>query len=114
MHITTIGGGSVELTLEVNDGLANNFGTLHGGAIATIVDVVGTLALLSVDPHRAGVSVEMNQSFCAAAKVGDKLALTGTTLKYGKSLGFTQVEVRASTGVLVAVGRHTKMFPPAR
>ena len=29
---------------------------------------VGTLALLSKDPSRAGVSIEMNQSFCAAAK----------------------------------------------
>ena len=48
----------------------NGYGALHGGAISTIVDVVGTLALLSKDPSRAGVSIEMNQSFCAAAFLG--------------------------------------------
>ena len=118
MVCTRIGDGSVECTLEVTESLANNYGTLHGGAISTIVDVVGTLALLAVDPSRAGVSVEMNTSFCSAAKIGESLTLTGRTLRYGKSLGFTEIEVRkaASAGgappTLVATGRHTKMFPP--
>ena len=102
---------------------AQNYGTLHGGAISTIVDVVGTLALLSVDPSKAGVSVEMNQTFCSAAKVGEKLLVTGRSLRCGRSLAFAEVEVRKwPTGreaegalpPLVAVGRHTKMFPPAR
>ena len=96
MHCLAIGSGEVICDLTVNDELSNNYGvhacapttavmcviaapstafnrccvgTLHGGAISTIIDVVGTLALLSKDPSRAGVSIEMNQSFCAAAKV---------------------------------------------
>mmetsp|Transcript_59283 Transcript_59283/g.176088 ORF Transcript_59283/g.176088 Transcript_59283/m.176088 type:complete len:161 (+) Transcript_59283:151-633(+) len=118
MVCTAVGDGSVECTLEVTESLANNYGTLHGGAISTIVDVVGTLALLSVDPSRAGVSVEMSTSFCSAAKIGESLTLTGRTLRYGKSLGFTEIEVRKAASAegapptLVATGRHTKMFPP--
>ena len=153
MVCTSIGDGVVECELEVREPLANvrgalepttleesrlalqstslrtmrstaqNYGTLHGGAISTIVDVVGTMALLSVDPSKAGVSVEMNQTFCSAAAVGEKLSLTGRTLRYGRSLAFAEVEVRKwPTGrevegelpALVAVGRHTKMFPPAK
>ena len=111
--ITSIGDGRVEASLVVSDALANNYGTLHGAAIATVVDVVGTLALLSVDPTRAGVSIEMNQSFCSAAKVGQRLVLSGEVLKYGRSLAFTEVHLRKNgvAGPLVAVGRHTKMFP---
>jgi acyl-coenzyme A thioesterase 13 len=113
MMITSIGDGRVEASLVVSDALANNYGTLHGAAIATVVDVVGTLALLSVDPTRAGVSIEMNQSFCSAAKVGQRLVLSGEVLKYGRSLAFTEVHLRKNgvAGPLVAVGRHTKMFP---
>mmetsp|Transcript_41063 Transcript_41063/g.82315 ORF Transcript_41063/g.82315 Transcript_41063/m.82315 type:complete len:96 (+) Transcript_41063:271-558(+) len=84
--------------------------TLHGGAIALLVDVVGTLALLGRDPTRPGVSVEMNQSFCAAAKEGEQLLITGKVLRYGKKLGFTEVAIRTDADRLIAVGRHTKFF----
>ena len=113
--------------------------TLHGGATATLVDVVGTLALLGRDPTRPGISVEMcvprraafararatscpfpfgahrNQSFCAAAKKGERLHIVGTVLRYGRTLGFTEVAIRgwpqgAEEGRLYAVGRHTKFF----
>ena len=61
---------------------------------ATLVDVVGTMALLSRDAGRPGVSIEMSQTFCAAAKVGERVTVVGTVLKAGGRLGFTQVEVR--------------------
>ena len=96
-----------------------DYGTLHGGVIATLVDVVGTLALLGHDPTRPGVSVEMNQSFCAAAKEGTRLHLAGHVLRHGRTLGFTEVTIRAAQedgtpGKLVAIGRHTKAFPPSQ
>ena len=58
----SIGPEGVECALTVTPDLTNNYGTLHGGVTATLVDVVGTLALLGRDPLRPGVSVEM----CAA------------------------------------------------
>jgi acyl-coenzyme A thioesterase 13 len=115
LETTMIGPDGVECTLTVTPQLTNNYGTLHGGATATLVDIVGTLALLGRDPTRPGVSVEMNQSFCAAAKEGEQLLLSGQVLRYGRSLGFTEVTIRAqaangSPGKLIAIGRHTKMF----
>ena len=83
---------------------------------ASVVDVVGTLALLGRDPTRPGVSVEMNQSFCTAAACGEALSITGSVLRYGKTLGFTEVNIRVAgdqePGRLVATGRHTKYFVP--
>ena len=102
-------GGAVHATLRVSDRVANTYGTLHGGATATIVDVVGTMALLALDPLRAGVSVDINVSYVAAAKVGETVHIVGRTLRTGKRLGFTQVDItRSSDGALVATGRHTK------
>lgn len=109
MEIVRIDDGFVRCTITVTDGLLNSYGTLHGGALCTIVDIVGTLALLSKDASKAGVSVELNTSFVAAAKRGEALFLEGRVLKMGKRLGFTEVDVlRQSDGVLIATGRHTK------
>ena len=94
--------------------------TLHGGVTATLVDVVGTLALLGRDPTRAGVSVEMNQTFCAAAMEGSTIHITGSILSYRRTLGFTEVTIReepaadGTPGRVIAVGRHTKAFPQER
>jgi acyl-coenzyme A thioesterase 13 len=103
--------GEVECVLAVTDKLGNAYGTLHGGVITTLVDVVGTMALLSVDPLRAGVSVELSTSFVSAAKVGESVRVVGKVVKTGKSLGFTQVDIfRTSDGKPVATGRHTKFL----
>ncbi len=89
----------------------NAFESLHGGAVCLLIDVVGTLALLTKDATRPGVSVELNCSFLSPAMVGDEIEVTGRVLRYGKRLGFTQVDiVRVKDNKLVATGRHTKAF----
>ena len=121
MMVDAVASHGVQCRLLVTRARANNFGTLHGGCIATLVDVVGTLALLGHNPCRPGVSVEMNQSFLAAAKVDEVLNVQGRVLRYGRTLGFTEVTIRAvagdmestaalrgEEGRLVAIGRHTK------
>lgn len=111
MNVTKISLGAVTCELVVVPGLQNTYGTLHGGATSTIVDVLGTMALLTQDPTKPGVSVEMNTSFLAAAKAGQTLRVEARVLKRGKAMGFTQVDIfRKDDGVLCATGRHTKVF----
>ena len=109
MEITKIGPDGAEVSLEVTRKLANNFGTLHGGMTALLVDVVGTLALLGRDPSRPGISIEMNQTFTATAEVGEVIIARGTVLRCGRSLGFTEVSI-STPDKLIATGRHTKFF----
>ena len=54
--------GRAVASLEVHDKLANAFSTMHGGAICTLVDVLGTLALLSVDSTRPGVKTMLHST----------------------------------------------------
>ena len=42
--------------MTIQEKHANAFETLHGGAVCTLVDVLGTLALLAKDVSRPGVS----------------------------------------------------------
>jgi len=110
MEVTNVDtmAGHVIATLPVSNELANSYGTLHGGAITTIVDVMGTMALMAKDHTRAGVSVDLNVNFLSAAKIGETLTCEGRVLRLGRTLGFTQVDIKDSKGKLVATGRHTK------
>ncbi|HUS66763.1 MAG TPA: PaaI family thioesterase, partial [Kofleriaceae bacterium] len=80
----------------------------HGGAICTLVDDAGTLALISKDrDSRPGVSTDLNVSFFAPGE-GAVIA-EATVLKIGRTLGFVSVDIRREhDNVLVAQGRMTK------
>ena len=69
--------GRVLCRLPVDEGVQNGWKTLHGGCIATCVDVAGTLALLAKDPTKPGVSVELSTSYCSAAKAGTTVLIEG-------------------------------------
>ena len=103
--------GEIDAVFEVTEPWTNVYNSCHGGAIATLVDVVGSMALLSKDPKRAGVSIELSVSYLSAAKAGEKVAVTAKALRVGKKLGFSSVELRlADTGKLIATGKHTKSY----
>lgn len=109
LEVTRISSGVVHAKFMISEAVANSYGTLHGGATATLVDIMGTMALLTMDPTRAGVTVELSASYISAAKIGEEIQLVGRVLKTGKRLGFTDVVItRGSDGAIVASGRHTK------
>jgi acyl-coenzyme A thioesterase 13 len=108
--VTAASNGQVECELLVDFEHANNFGTLHGGCTSLLIDVVGTLALLSTDPLRPGVSVELNCSFARAAKIGETVKIVGKVEKTGKRLGYTTVTLYNAKEEVVALGRHVKAF----
>lgn len=47
--------------------------SLHGGATATLVDVVGSAVIFTVGARNTGVSVEINVSYLDGAYVGVRL-----------------------------------------
>lgn len=61
-----------------NNQVANSHNTLHGGATASLVDIVGTLAILSKDHLRGGVSVDINTNYLLSVPVGDSVRCEGT------------------------------------
>lgn len=109
-RVLSIEEGKVVCEMTVTEKVSNTYKTLHGGAIATIIDVVGTMAIMTEDCTRAGVSVDMNITYIAAAKRGEKVRIEGKLLKkLGRKLGYTQVDLYdAATGKMIATGRHTK------
>lgn len=110
----SVDGGHVVVKLEVTLDHVNVSKNLHGGAAATLVDVVGTLAIMNADDHhRFGVSTDLNLSWFAPVALGDTAVVDATVLKTGRSLAFVEVTIRrASDDALCVQGRMTKALGP--
>ena len=90
--------------------LVNMAKTLHGGAAATLVDIVGTLAIVTADEHnRFGASTDLNVSWFAPIPLGDHAIVDARVLRTGRSLAFVAVDIRReSDDALCIQGRMTK------
>lgn len=114
MEALELDDGRVVVAVEVTRDLVNSGEMLHGGAAATLVDIVGTLAIINADSYgRFGVSTDLNVSWFAPVPLGDRAIVEATVLKTGRSLAFVTADIRrASDGVLCVQGRMTKALGP--
>ncbi|XP_027074227.1 uncharacterized protein [Coffea arabica] len=82
--------------------------SMHYGAIATLVDLVGASVVYTMGASASGVSVEINVSYYDTAYVGEEIDIDAKALLVGKVIGIVNVELRKKkTGKLIARGRHT-------
>ncbi|KAI8333540.1 HotDog domain-containing protein [Chlamydoabsidia padenii] len=104
--------GKVHAEFKVEKQHLNRLGSVHGGLLATVVDIGGSLALASKGLFATGVSTDINISYISGAKEGQMVTVNALCDKLGKTLAFTSVEI-SSEGKLVAQGRHTKFVAKA-
>ncbi|KAH8882307.1 Thioesterase/thiol ester dehydrase-isomerase [Thozetella sp. PMI_491] len=91
----------------------NGKNILHGAVSGTIIDWAGGMAIASTGLDKTGVSADIHISYVSGAREGDTLEIEAWINKVGKSLGFTQVEIRKAPkdgvpGTVVVTGSHTK------
>ncbi|WP_437926896.1 PaaI family thioesterase [Sorangium sp. So ce291] len=117
LDLLEVGKGRVRATLTVCESVQNFFGKLHGGAIATLIDDIGTIAVVTADHfRRAGVTTDLNVSYLAAGEPGDAVLIEAEVLRCGLTLAVVDVEVRRRPegdkpqGELIACGRMTKFL----
>ncbi|KAK9799017.1 hypothetical protein WJX73_006267 [Symbiochloris irregularis] len=93
--------------------LCNRRGTLHGGAIGTIVDILSTGAL-ATQSERLGVSLNINTDYLIAIPQGEQCKVVCKVVKLGRTIATLNVELwRQKTGQLAAQGRHVKFLDTA-
>ncbi len=79
---------------------------VHGGALASLIDMAAVSAAWADDAEPEsveGATVSLNVSYVAAAR-GQELTAIGTVSKRGRSLVFVDVRVTEPDGRLVATG----------
>lgn len=83
--------------------------TVHGGAIASLIDTAAMVAAWSGAPmpdQPRGTTVGLTVSYLAAAN-GEDLLATARVLRRGRSLVYLDVDVRVPSGRAVAKGLVT-------
>lgn len=109
----------VKLSFDMQNQAIGNFarGMLHGGAIATVLDAAGGLAVM-VNVFSAKKNIEPEQLFeslVEAATIdiridylrpgqGQHFIATGELLKIGKKIAVTRMELHNDEGLLIAIG----------
>ncbi|ORY98690.1 putative PaaI_thioesterase family protein [Syncephalastrum racemosum] len=104
--------GRVRAEFTVEKQHLNRLKSVHGGLLATVVDIGGSLALASKGLYATGVSTDINISYISGAKEGQVVSVDCVCDKLGKTLAFTSVQLTADSR-LVALGRHNKFVAQA-
>ncbi|KAK2074779.1 hypothetical protein P8C59_008960 [Phyllachora maydis] len=114
LRVTNATAGRVELEFDITSQQTNRLGTVHGGTIASMVDFGGSLAVASMGLYATGVSTDLAVTYLSpGGRPGDRLKVTATCDKIGKSLAYTTVTFTNGRGELAARGSHTKFVAKA-
>ena len=91
----------------VHKGTQNYWGAMHGGAIATLIDIATTIAITAEDrTGRKNISIELSTQYLLPAK--EELYLLCKVGKIGKSVGFSSCEIYDKNLNLCCTSSHTK------
>jgi len=85
------------------------FRTVHGGALASLIDTAAMVAAWSGAPAVAnsrGTTVGLTVSYLAAAQ-GEDVEANARVLRRGRSLVYLDVDVYSASGTFVAKGLVT-------
>lgn len=101
--------GEVVFTCTPDESAYNPIGAVHGGLVCTLLDSVAGCALHSTLPQGKGyTSIEIKVNYLKAVRLGNGLlTATGTVLKAGARIGFTEGAVTDASGAVVATATST-------
>ena len=89
----------------------NLHGTLHGGAISTLVDITTGMCITSNDEQRRNsVSLQMSTTFLNPGYVNTEIYIHTRTDKKGYKIATSTCEFYNSDMDLLAKGDHVKVF----
>ncbi|THW63106.1 DEAD-domain-containing protein [Aureobasidium pullulans] len=109
LRVTAARPGVVNFELPIEKHHTNRLNILHGGTIASMVDLGGSLAVASRGLFATGVSTDLNVTYLnSGGKIGDLIRAEVICDKFGKTLAYTSINFHNEKQELVARGSHTK------
>ena len=102
--------GSVTISCAFDEGLTQQHGLIHGGVVASLVDVACGYAALSVMPEdREVLTVEFKVHFLKPAKT-DRVVAIGQVIQAGRTLTVCEGSVFDATRTHVLARMTTTMM----
>ena len=107
--MSTVEPGRVVFICEPDDSAYNPIGAVHGGLVCTLLDSVVGCALHSTLPQGKGyTSIEIKVNYLKGVRSSSgPLTATGTVVKAGSRVGFTEGVVTDASGAVVATASST-------
>jgi uncharacterized protein (TIGR00369 family) len=101
--------GRVVFTCRPDESAYNPIGAVHGGLVCTLLDSVAGCAMHSTLPQGKGyTSIEIKVNYLKAVRASSGvLTATGTVIKSGARVGFTEGVVTDAKGTVVATASST-------
>jgi uncharacterized protein (TIGR00369 family) len=104
-------GGRARVVLDERPDLGNVVGAVHGGVLATLLDVVMASAAVSVfDFTRTAVTLNLNTSFLEPAR--GRLTAYGEVLRHDDSVAWCRAWISDAAGRLVAQAQGSFRYLP--
>lgn len=104
MRVENCGDGRSRFIMEAGESLANIYGSLHGGSLASLIDSACGLALASrLDATEMAVTVDLSIKYLRPVYPG-RLSATGQVIYRGKIVGVEEAEIHQENGELLAKG----------
>jgi uncharacterized protein (TIGR00369 family) len=112
MRVVDVENGSVTFTCTPDASMYNPLGTVHGGAVCTLLDTVTGCAIHTTLPEGVGyTSVEIKVNYLKAVTAASgPLTAVGSVVKAGSRIGFTEGTVTDASGNLVATATSTLLI----
>ena len=112
MNVTDVENGRIAFSCTPDGSMYNPLGTVHGGAVCTLLDTVTGCALHTTLPEGVGyTSVEIKVNYLKAVTVaGGRLTAVGTVVKAGSRIGFAEGKLTDASGNLVATASSTLLI----
>jgi len=102
MEVTEIKEGESKIQMPFKEGLTHPYGTMHGGAIASLADSSVAMALISlVEPKDRIATIEFKINFFVPVSKG-RLEADAKIIHKGSKTAVGDVEVKNEKGRLVA------------
>ena len=103
--------GYVRMSLTLEPHHTNPNGVMHGGVVTTLMDEALGQVVASVRGPEADAAphatVEMNASFLAGARPGDRIVVEARVLRLSRRVAFGEAEATRGDGEMIAKGRMT-------
>ena len=109
LRLEAAGPGWARMRMELEPQVMNPFGSVHGGAICSLIDSAAGSAIAAgcaPDSDRIMGTIDMQVHFLERA-TGGELIGEGRLVRAGNAVAIAQVDVRNDAGALVAIGTAT-------
>jgi uncharacterized protein (TIGR00369 family) len=112
MRVAEIEEGRIAFSCDPDGSMYNPLGTVHGGAMCTLLDTVTGCALHTTLPQGRGyTSIEIKVNYLkSVTEASGSLLAQGHVVKAGSRVGFTEAQITDASGALVATATSTLLI----